>query len=58
MALPQKSHRLKEKQVSEEDRLHVDLSPPPAPQRAMTGLRETSCTGREERTTKRDTQSI
>ena len=37
MALPRKSHRLKEKQVSEEDRPHVDLSPPPAPQRAMTG---------------------
>ena len=35
--LTRKSHRLKKKQVSEEDRLHVDLSPPPAPQRAMTG---------------------
>ena len=37
MALPRKSHRLKEKQVSKENRLHVDLSLPPAPQRIMTG---------------------
>ena len=36
MALPRKSHRLKVKQVSEEDKPHVDLSPPPAPQRSMT----------------------